>query len=74
MPTKTPMPESRFLPATRELGQEFRKQFSSNCVDGREREDVAMRMQDQVSRYKKYGDSGYLQEPNLKSGCGGRRD
>ena len=74
MRTKTAMLESRFLAGDSKLAQEFRKQFRSKCVDGHEKEYVAMRMQDQVSRHKKYGDSVYLQEPNLKSGCGGLRD
>src|SRR5881409_168519 len=74
MRTKTAMLESRFLAGDRELSQEFRKQFRSKCVRGHEREYVEMRMQDQVARHKKFGDSVYLQEPNLKSGCGGLRD
>src|SRR5437660_8875099 len=74
MRTKTAMLESRFLAGDRELAREFREQFRSNCVGGHEREYVGMRLQDQVARHKKFGDSVYLQEPNLKSGCGGLRD
>src|SRR5213595_1422661 len=74
MRTKTAMLESRFLAGDAELAREFRQQFRSKCVNGYEREYVELRMQDQVSRHKKYGDSVYLQEPNLKSGCGGLRD
>src|SRR5437773_4645441 len=74
MRTKTAMLESRFLAGDAKLAQEFRGQFRSKCVEGREREYVEMRMQDQVARHKKFGDSVYLQEPHVKSGCGGLRD
>ena len=74
MKTKTAMLESRFLAGDAELAREFREQFRSKCVEGREREYVEMRMQDQVARHKKFGDSVYLQEPHVKSGCGGLRD
>src|SRR5712671_2294244 len=74
MRTKTAMLESRFLAGDEELAGEFREQFRSKCVERYEREYVEMRMQDQVARHKKFGDSVYLQEPNLKSGCGGLRD
>src|SRR6184192_651104 len=74
MLTKTAMLESRFLAGDAELAREFREQFRSKCVEGHEREYVDMRMQDQVVRHKKFGDSVYLQEPHVKSGCGGLRD
>ena len=74
MLTKTAMLESRFLAGDAELAREFREQFRSKCVEGHEREYVEMRMQDQVVRHKKFGDSVYLQEPHVKSGCGGLRD
>src|SRR5881396_2356221 len=74
MRTKTAMLEAQFLAGDTQLAREFRQQFRAKCVVGHEREYVEMRMQDQVARHKKFGDSVYLQEPNLKSGCGGLRD
>ncbi len=74
MRTKTAMLESRFLAGDAELAREFRGQFRSKCVIGYEREYVEMRMRDQAARHKKFGDSVYLQEPNLKNSCGGLRD
>src|ERR1700736_3415481 len=74
MRTKTSMLESRYLVGDAELARQFREQFRSKCVAGHEREYIEMRMRDQVARHKKLGDSVYLQEPQLKSGCGGLRD
>ena len=74
MRTKTAMLEARFLAGDTQLAREFREQFRAKCVVGHERDYVEMRMDDQVARHKKFGDSVFLQEPNLKGGCGGLRD
>src|ERR1700736_3744658 len=74
MLTKTAMLESRFLAGDRALGREFRDQFRTKCVAGSERKYVELRMRDQDARHRKFGDSVYMQEPNLKNGCGGLRD
>jgi [protein-PII] uridylyltransferase len=74
MLTKTAMLESRFLAGDEELAREFRDQFRAKCVTGSEREYVEMRMQDQEARHRKFGGSVYMQEPNIKNGCGGLRD
>src|SRR5205807_6915959 len=74
MLTKTAMLESRYLAGDRTLAQEFRDQFRAKCVVGLEREYVKLRMHDQAARHAKFGDSVYMQEPNLKNGCGGLRD
>ena len=74
MLTKTAMLESRQIAGNSELARRFRKAFRENCVRGHEREYVELRMQDQATRHAKFGDSVYVQEPHLKSGCGGLRD
>ena len=74
MLTKTAMLEARHLAGDAELFQRFRAQFRRHCVQGHEREYIAARMEDQAQRHKKFGNNVYLQEPNVKRGCGGLRD
>ncbi len=74
MQTKTSMLEARFLAGDVDLAHQFREQFRAKCVAGYEREYVELRMHDQIARHKKFGDSVYMQEPNVKNGCGGLRD
>jgi [protein-PII] uridylyltransferase len=74
MLTKTAMLESRPLSGDSDLAARFRTAFRQQCVRGRQREYVELRMQDQATRHAKFGNSVYVQEPHLKSGCGGLRD
>ena len=74
MRTKTSMLESRHLAGDPKLAQLFREQFRLKCVKGFERSYVELRMRDQAGRHAKFGDSVYMQEPHVKSGCGGLRD
>jgi len=74
MLTKTAMLESRFLAGDPEQGRLFRESFRAKCVRGFEREYVELRMRDQAARHAKFGNTVYIQEPHVKSGCGGLRD
>ncbi len=74
MLTKTAMLEGRYLAGDAGIGRLFRDRFRAECVRGHEREYVALRMRDQAARHAKHGNSVYMQEPHVKSGCGGLRD
>src|SRR6476469_590962 len=74
MLTKTAMLESRSLAGDTSLAVRFRTAFRQQCVRGHVREYIELRMQDQATRHAKFGDTVYVQEPHLKSGCGGLRN
>ena len=74
MLTKTSMLESRYVVGDAALAGQFRERFRAKCVTGYERQYVELRMEDQATRHSKFGDSVYMQEPNVKNGCGGLRD
>jgi [protein-PII] uridylyltransferase len=71
---KTAMLESRELAGDPAQWERFRSQFRSRCVEGHEAEYIGSRLKDQAERHAKFGGSVYMQEPNLKNGCGGLRD
>lgn len=74
MHTKTAMLESRAVAGDQGIARLFRDRFRAECVKGFEHQYVVLRMQDQAARHAKHGDSVYMQEPHVKSGCGGLRD
>ena len=72
--TKTSLLEARFLSGDESLFTEFGKTFESRCVKGHEKEFLEWRVADQRDRHDKAGNTVFLQEPNVKNGCGGLRD
>ena len=74
MVTKTALLESRLVVGDPGIASLFRDRFRAECVFGFEEEYIALRMRDQAVRHAKHGNSVYMQEPHVKSGCGGLRD
>ncbi|MEO8207063.1 MAG: [protein-PII] uridylyltransferase, partial [Chthoniobacterales bacterium] len=74
MVTKTSMLECRYLAGEREVFNTFKTRFEAECVRGKEGEYIAWRLANQAELHTKYGSKVFLQEPNIKAGCGGMRD
>ena len=74
MVTKTSMLESRYLAGDRDIFNRFKEGFLKECVRGREQEYIAWRLANQAEMRAKYGQSVFMQEPNIKNGTGSLRD
>jgi [protein-PII] uridylyltransferase len=74
MQNKTSMLESRLVAGDQRLFDGFRERFIKQCVDPCVDEYIAARIANQAERHEKFGRTVYMQEPNVKSGCGGLRD
>lgn len=72
--TKTSMLECRHLLGERTLFQTLKQRFEKQCVDGKEDQYIRWRMANQGEMREKYGQSVFMQEPNVKNGRGGLRD
>ncbi len=74
MLSKTSLLESRLIAGDQKLFDEFRAEFVKRCVHGYEKRYIEERVQNQAERHAKHGGTVYMQEPNVKNGCGGLRD
>jgi [protein-PII] uridylyltransferase len=74
MQSKTALIESRFLCGDRALFERYQRALHKEAVKGFVDSYIQARVADQAARHEKHGDTVYLQEPNVKSGCGGLRD
>lgn len=74
MLSKTSLLESRCVAGEKELFEKFKLEFEKKCVSGFEAEYIKDRIANQAERHAKHGSSVYMQEPNIKNGCGGLRD
>lgn len=72
--SKTALIESRLVAGEAARYRKLWAEVLRRCVRGHEAEYIAARMEDQRLRHEKHGNSVYLQEPNVKEGCGGLRD
>lgn len=72
--SKTSLLESRLVAGDPQLFEHFRAEFIKHCVRGSEAAYVEDRIANQTERHAKHGGSVYMQEPNVKNGCGALRD
>jgi len=72
--TKTSLLESHLIAGPPELYDAFAKAYRTFVTTEDPRAYIANRLADQAARRAKYGDTVFLQEPDLKNGVGGLRD
>ena len=72
--TLTSLLESRLIAGSTSLYETFAQAYRAFSTAEDPKGYIAARLADQVQRRAKYGDTVFLQEPDLKNGVGGLRD
>lgn len=70
----TSLMDARLIAGDDGLFRKFAAAFQRGCVNRRQEEFFELRVNDNRRRHEKYSHTVFLQEPNVKEGCGGMRD
>ena len=73
-PSRTSMQQARFLVGDRRLFNRFRKVLAENVYRKDFNQFLETTLTERDQRYRKFGGSPYLGEPNVKESAGGLRD
>ena len=71
---RTALLDARFLTGNDALFGEFHRQFRAACKEAGAAEYIAAKQAERAVRHRRYGDSPFVVEPNVKEGRGGLRD
>jgi [protein-PII] uridylyltransferase len=73
-PSRTSMQQARFLAGDRRLFNRFRKVLAENVYQKDFAQFLETMLAERDQRYRKFGGSPYIGEPNVKESAGGLRD
>jgi [protein-PII] uridylyltransferase len=71
---RTALLDARHVTGDKELFAEFHRRFRAACKEAGVAEYVAAKQGERAVRHRRYGDSPFMVEPNVKEGRGGLRD
>ncbi|MBK1881778.1 [protein-PII] uridylyltransferase [Luteolibacter pohnpeiensis] len=71
---KTALMDARLVDGDRPLFEKFQEGFDRDCIQKNQDAFFDLRRQDLRNRHQKYSRTVFLQEPNVKEGCGSLRD
>ncbi|HTW70913.1 MAG TPA: [protein-PII] uridylyltransferase [Acetobacteraceae bacterium] len=71
---RTALLDARYLAGDARLFAEFHQRFRQACKEAGVAEYIAAKQDERAARHRRFGDSPFLVEPNIKEGRGGLRD
>src|ERR1700750_1202310 len=71
---RTALLDARFLAGNKAQFEEFHRRFRAACKEAGAAEYIAAKQAERAVRHRRYGDSPFVVEPNVKEGRGGVRD
>ena len=72
--TKTSLITTRFIGGDPLAYEQLQARFVKECIAGQEDQFLKVRMDEMIKRHNNHEGTPFVQQPNVKEGCGGLRD